>query len=52
MEAIKVLAGFGEPLAGRLLVFDLRNPNFETLPLRRRVDCEVCGKVGDGAGHP
>jgi molybdopterin/thiamine biosynthesis adenylyltransferase len=50
MEAIKVLAGFGEPLAGRLLVFDLRNPSFETLPLRRRVDCEVCGKVDDGAG--
>jgi molybdopterin/thiamine biosynthesis adenylyltransferase len=52
MEAIKVLAGFGEPLAGRLLVFDLRNPNFEMLPLRRRVDCDVCGKVGDNAGPP
>jgi len=43
MEAIKVLAEFGEPLAGRLLVFDLRNPQFETIPLRRRPDCAVCG---------
>ena len=45
MEAIKVLAGFGEPLASRLLVFDLRNPCFETLPLRRRPDCPVCGPI-------
>lgn len=43
MEAIKVLAEFGETLAGRLLVFDLRHPNFETIPLPRRPDCLVCG---------
>jgi molybdopterin/thiamine biosynthesis adenylyltransferase len=54
MEAIKVLAGFGETLAGRLLVFDLRSPSFETIPLRRRADCHVCGPgttEGDEHGH-
>lgn len=45
MEAIKVLAGFGQPLAGQLLVFDLRNPSFETIPIRRRSDCAVCSGV-------
>jgi molybdopterin/thiamine biosynthesis adenylyltransferase len=43
MEAIKVLAGLGEPLAGRLLVFDLRRQVFRTLTVRRRPDCGICG---------
>lgn len=45
MEAIKVLANFGEPLAGRLLVFDLRVPQMTTIPIRRRVNCPVCSGV-------
>jgi molybdopterin/thiamine biosynthesis adenylyltransferase len=43
MEAIKVLAGLGEPLAGRLLAFDLRDVSFHTIPIRRRPDCAECG---------
>lgn len=42
MEAIKVLANLGEPLAGKLLVFDLRDMSFRKLPIQRRVDCAVC----------
>jgi len=34
MEAIKVLAGFGEPLAGEMLVFDLRDMTFRKMALR------------------
>lgn len=45
MEVIKIIAGFGEPLAGRLLLFDLRNVSFRTLPISRRPDCETCGGV-------
>jgi molybdopterin/thiamine biosynthesis adenylyltransferase len=42
MEAIKVLAGFGEPLAGRMLSFDLRDMTFRTHQLERRAGCPVC----------
>jgi molybdopterin-synthase adenylyltransferase len=43
MEAIKLIAGFGEPLAGRLLTYDLRDMTFRTLKVRRDPTCEVCG---------
>lgn len=43
MEAIKVLTGLGEPLADRLLSYDLRDVRFHEMQLERRADCEVCG---------
>ncbi len=42
-EAIKLLAGFGEPLAGRLLCGDLRDMAFRTVRLSRRPSCPACG---------
>lgn len=42
MEAIKVLSGLGEPLAGRLLVGDLRSMEFRTVRLRRNPSCPEC----------
>jgi len=45
-EAIKCLAGLGEPLAGRLLVADLRAMRFQTVRLRRLEGCSVCGRAG------
>lgn len=46
LEAIKCLAGLGEPLAGRLLLGDLGAMTFRTLPLRRDPRCAVCAEVG------
>ncbi len=43
VEAIKVLAGFGEPLKGKLLSFDAGNMEFTKFTIRRRPDCPVCG---------
>jgi molybdopterin/thiamine biosynthesis adenylyltransferase len=43
MEVIKVLAGLGAPLAGRMLIGDLGTMAFRTVQLRRRADCAVCG---------
>lgn len=43
MEAIKVLANLGTPLAGKLLAFDLRDMSFRSIPIARRSDCAVCG---------
>jgi molybdopterin/thiamine biosynthesis adenylyltransferase len=45
MEAIKVIAGLGTPLAGKLLNFDLRDMAFQTISIARRADCAVCGSI-------
>lgn len=42
MEAIKVIAGFGEPLLGRLLRLDLRDMSTQAITLRRNPECKVC----------
>jgi len=44
MEAIKVLAGLGEPLLGRLLTLDLRDMSARVVKLQRNPFCKVCGK--------
>jgi molybdopterin/thiamine biosynthesis adenylyltransferase len=45
MEGIKLIAGFGNTLAGTLLYYDSRSMNFQRIPVRRRPDCPVCGGV-------
>jgi bacteriocin biosynthesis cyclodehydratase domain-containing protein len=42
-EAIKILLGQGESLAGRLLTYDSLGMKFRTLKLRRDPECPVCG---------
>jgi adenylyltransferase/sulfurtransferase len=42
MEALKVLAGFGEPLLGRILLLDLRSTEVRSLALAARPDCPDC----------
>lgn len=42
-EAIKLLAGFGEPLIGRLLTVDALTMRFDEFKVTRRADCAVCG---------
>jgi adenylyltransferase/sulfurtransferase len=42
METIKLLAGFGQTLAGRVLTMDLRTMSFRTLRVRRDPDCPDC----------
>lgn len=46
LEAIKVLTGFGEPLAGRLFTYDAEDMSFATYALARRPDCPVCAAAG------
>ncbi len=45
MEAIKVLAGLGEPLAGQLLTMDLRDMTFRKRAIQQDPNCELCGRV-------
>lgn len=44
IEAMKLLLGTGDSLAGRLLVFDALGPSFETVPIRRNPVCPACGE--------
>ncbi|NJN19030.1 MAG: molybdopterin-synthase adenylyltransferase MoeB [Oscillochloris sp.] len=43
-EAIKLLAGIGETLVGRLLLYDALSMRFRELKLRRDPKCPVCGE--------
>ena len=43
-EAIKVLTGIGEPLVGRLMVYDALEMSYRTLPVKKDPECPVCGK--------
>ncbi len=43
-EAIKLLAGIGETLVGRLMLYDALNMRFRELKLRRNPNCPVCGE--------
>ena len=45
LEALKVLAGFGEPLIGRLLLIDAQSTRFRELRVKRDPACSVCGSA-------
>jgi len=42
-EALKLLLGIGEPLVGRLLLYDALEVSFEFVRLRRDPRCPTCG---------
>ncbi len=43
IEAIKLILGTGDPLIGRLLLFDALAMRFRELKLKRNPDCPLCG---------
>ncbi|PYP00423.1 MAG: molybdenum cofactor biosynthesis protein MoeB [Gemmatimonadetes bacterium] len=44
METIKLILGVGEPLIGRLVLFDALKLQFRELRLEKDPDCPVCGR--------
>jgi molybdopterin/thiamine biosynthesis adenylyltransferase/rhodanese-related sulfurtransferase len=44
-EALKLVLGLGQPLVGRLLVFDALAMSFFELKVRRNPDCPICGHL-------
>jgi adenylyltransferase/sulfurtransferase len=42
-EALKLALGIGEPLIGRLLLFDALATEFSEVSIRRNPSCPVCG---------
>ena len=43
MEAIKLLLGIGEPLIGKVLVYDALEEDIVTMTVTRRPECAACG---------
>ncbi|MBI2846808.1 MAG: molybdopterin-synthase adenylyltransferase MoeB [Chloroflexi bacterium] len=43
IEAVKLVLGIGESLAGRLLIFDALTMEFRQVKLRRDLSCPLCG---------
>jgi molybdopterin/thiamine biosynthesis adenylyltransferase/rhodanese-related sulfurtransferase len=44
LETIKLILGIGEPLIGKLLLFDALMMKFRELKLRKDPECPVCGE--------
>ena len=42
-EALKLLVGSGQTLAGRLLMLDARSMAWTEIKMPRNADCTVCG---------
>ena len=43
-EAVKLLCGIGDPLVGRLLIYDALELSFKDIAVRKDPECAVCGK--------
>jgi len=43
-EALKLILEIGEPLIGRLLLYDALDLSFQTVKLQKNPDCKVCGE--------
>jgi adenylyltransferase/sulfurtransferase len=43
-EAIKVLAGIGEPLVGSLMVYDALEMTYRKIKIRKDPNCAICGE--------
>lgn len=46
-ESLKLLLGIGEPLIGKLLLYNALDMSFETVKLKKNPKCRVCGPNAD-----
>ena len=43
VEAVKLLAQAGDPLIGRLMIYDALHAESRVISIKRRTDCQTCG---------
>lgn len=51
VEAIKLISGIGKPLAGELLICDLRQMRFQKVQIARNPNCSICGTTQPRRPH-
>ena len=44
-QALQVLIGFGEPLVGRMLLWNARNTQIDEIRISRNPECLICGQT-------
>ena len=44
-QALQILIGFGEPLVGRILLWNGRTTQIDEIRISRNADCSVCGSI-------
>ena len=49
-ETLKLILGIGEPLIGRLLLYDALDLSFQTVKLHKNPECKVCGEHPEISG--
>lgn len=49
-EVIKLILGIGEPLTGKLLLYDALDMSMQTIHLRKNPGCKVCGESPEVTG--
>jgi adenylyltransferase/sulfurtransferase len=45
LEALKLIAGFGEPCIGKLLIFDGLKLKLKILEVKKDPKCRVCSSI-------
>jgi adenylyltransferase/sulfurtransferase len=51
MEAIKLLAGVGDSLDGRLVMFDAKSADWRSVRVKKDPGCSVCAERESGTEH-
>jgi molybdopterin/thiamine biosynthesis adenylyltransferase len=44
-QALQMLIGFGQPLVGRMLLWDARTTRIDEIKIARNAECSVCGST-------
>jgi bacteriocin biosynthesis cyclodehydratase domain-containing protein len=52
MEAIKLLANYGKPASGKIVMYDAMTCQFREMKLMRNPTCEVCGSSNRETSAP
>jgi len=45
VEAVKLLAGAGDPLIGRMMIYDAQHGDVRVIGVKRRPGCQTCGNA-------
>jgi molybdopterin/thiamine biosynthesis adenylyltransferase len=44
-QALQVLIGFGQPLVGRMLLWNALNTQIDEIRISRNPECRICGQA-------
>lgn len=50
VEAIKLITGAGEPLLGRMMIYDALYADVRLIGVKRRNECPICGQTAHASG--